>query len=218
MFGTLKRENLEGKSITLPILDINEDGIKFSLSLNYNKEFNVQQKLFLKEIRGTNNILFDKPIELLIKWKREEKSKLLIGCEINSFTEESKKKFTELVNSKKVFRRKSFRDKLKKSIRSKINIIYSEKNKRYFYFKYIFILFIGIILIILFFGYFFANKIQQMENKSQNLSMNLYSEKTIKGFFKNDIISSEQKNRISSLKLDIQVFRKFIQIQGGKKF
>ncbi len=189
IFGILKKENSGDEFVTSPILDISEEGLKFSLNLNYKKELNVHEKLYLKEITGTRNVLFDQPIELLIKWKSEEKSELFIGCELIAFTKEAKRKFSELVNSEKVFNENLYNARLKNSKASKDSKEHNmipEKNKIDHYYKYIFIT--GFILLILSFAYSYrvnmklAERIQQMETRVQNLSDSLYSGKLVKEY------------------------------------
>lgn len=111
IYGVLERADATDETFTLPISDISEKGGRFNLDLNSDKEFAVQERLFLKAVIGTRNIKFAEPIELVIKWQVKEDASYFFGCELISISKESKIKLYELIRAEKGFTGKWLKDK-----------------------------------------------------------------------------------------------------------
>ncbi len=93
-------------TMALPVRDLSESGFRFSIDLHMKDDFLVGEKLFLKAISGSRNLTFKEPVELRIRWQKDDQRLNLaaIGCEIFNITSRAKRQFIDFIHTEEKFR------------------------------------------------------------------------------------------------------------------
>ncbi len=92
--------------MALPVRDFSESGFGFTTEPSLKNDFYEGEKIFLKAIRGSRNLTFKEPVELRIRWQKDDRNlnSKDIGCEIFSITARAKKQFFDFIFSEERFR------------------------------------------------------------------------------------------------------------------
>ena len=94
------------KTLALPVRDFSESGFRFTVDPHMKNDFFVGGKIFLKAISGSRNLTFKEPVELRIRWQKDDMGANLadIGCEIFNITSRSKRQFIDFICAEEKFR------------------------------------------------------------------------------------------------------------------
>ncbi len=100
------RSKSSSQTMALPVRDFSESGFGFTVGPHMKDDFFVGGKLFLKAIAGSRNLTFREPMELRIRWQKDDKrrNRVDIGCEIFNITTRARQQLIEFIDSEEKFR------------------------------------------------------------------------------------------------------------------
>ncbi len=103
------------RTIALSTVDFSQSGFQFTIVPTMKHAFAKGEKLFLKAITGTRNLIFAKPLELSIRWQHHDKQKDIvnIGCEISDIATESERQFIDFIKAEIKFKGVRFHDHIR---------------------------------------------------------------------------------------------------------
>jgi len=95
-------------SFAAPVLDLSLGGLHFSLKREELHAIEMGCSLILSELRMDSTILSDKPISLVVRWMLNHPavSNVSLGCEFQSFPDESRQAVEEFIVKKLALCRK----------------------------------------------------------------------------------------------------------------
>lgn len=100
------RSKSGGKPIALPVKDFSESGFSFTIDPSLKNDFLEGEKIFLKAITGSRNLTFREPVELRIRWQKDNGNNNFqdIGCEIFNITTRARMQLVDFIFSEDRFR------------------------------------------------------------------------------------------------------------------
>lgn len=106
VYCIVMRPKSGGNTVALPVKDFSESGFRFSTDPQLKNDFFEGEKIYLKAITGSRNLTFKEPVELRIRWQKNNGNINLkdIGCEIFSITSRAKKQLVDFILCEEKFR------------------------------------------------------------------------------------------------------------------
>jgi LysM repeat protein len=103
VFCVVIKPEPSGGSFYLQALDVSKNGIKLRTDADPDHPCSIWQTLFLSEIVGTRKLKFAEPIELEVKWRKDEVDQCVFGCQLRHASPESRKQYLHFVRSEMKF-------------------------------------------------------------------------------------------------------------------